>query len=506
MNHPIFVREMQASMRLARTPWLLMILTLVLGLGLAAFGAMATSDRGTPAELGQGIFQAFFSVGYMVAMICGPAISSSMVATEREGRTWEALLLSGLTPKQIAKEKFLAGLASTSLYIVALSPVAGLSFLFGGVSATEVFLGFVVLFAVAAVASLLGTALSAVWKQQRGATVATLTASIVFGGLLFMLFGFGTSFAMHDKWNAIPEAHPIWLPLAWVRAPFGLDYVLLLLVMPVILFGTAGWFFYETAIAHMKEDTDDKASGYRRWFFWCTPALGVAAVCAVVVTDRAHNRAAVGIGAALLFYLFSFGAVLLLGAEPVTASRRVLAQLARLGARPLAGPGLVTTLGLFLFVSLATTAGMTLGILAMLTEGGKRDVGQVLSTFGYGSAFLTFVTGFFAFLRARGTNSLIARLVAVGTVVSVTLAPPILLLIIKATTDGSSSDLIPLAAPSPFYVAAMFDALESSYRTDREAQLAAGVLAILGWATMGATLLAFSYARARAAKKASAPI
>ncbi len=499
LHHPIFVREMQASMRLARTPWLLMILTLVLGLGLAAFGAMATSDRGNPAELGQGIFQAFFSVGYLVAMIFGPAISSAMVASEREGRTWEALILSGLSPQKIAKEKFLAGLASSGLYIIALSPIAGLSFLFGGVSATEVFLGFVVLFAVACLASLLGTALSAVWKQQRGATIATLTASIMFGGLLFALFGFGSSFAMHDKWHAIPEAHPIWLPLAWVRAPFGADYVLLLICMPVILFGTAGWFLYETAVAHMKEDTDDRASGYRRWFLWSVPALGFAAMCPVLVADSDRNRVGLAVVGGVLFFGFTFAALLLLGAEPVTASKRVLMRLARQASRrSIANPGLVTTIGMFLGVSLATATAMMLGVIATLGSSGNslRNLGQVMSAYAYGAAFFLFVGGLLAVLRARGSNALLARLITVGVVVAAALGPPIFLLIMKATTDGATGDLVPLASPSPLYVAAMFDALESSYRS-HDADLYAGILCIAGWAAVGTALFGFAYMRAR---------
>ncbi len=502
MHHPIFVREMQASMRLARTPWLLMILTLLLGLGLAAFGAMATSDRGNPAELGQGIFQVFFSVAYIVAMICGPAISSAMVASEREGRTWEALVLSGLSPQKIAKEKFLAGLASSGLYIVALSPVAGLSFLFGGVSASEVFLGFVVLFAVACLASLLGTALSAVWKQQRGATMATLTASIVFGGLLFALFGFASSFAMHDKWHAVPEAHPIWLPLAWVRAPFGVDYVLLLICMPIILFGTAGWFFYETAVAHMKEDTDDRASGYRRWFLWCVPALGFAAMCPVLVTNSDRNRVGLAVVGGLLFFGFSFAALLLLGAEPVTASKRVLMRIVRgAGPRTLGHPGLITTIGMFLGVSLVTATAMVIGVIATLgaSEGRMRDLGQVTSAYAYGGAFFLFVGGLLALLRARGSNALIARLATVGVVVAAALGPPIFLLIMKATTDGATNTLVPLASPSPLYVVAMFDALDSSLGS-RDADVFAGVVCIAGWAAVGAMLFGFAFMRARRAR------
>jgi hypothetical protein len=491
---------MQASLRLARTPWLLMVLVLLVGIGLSGIGAIATSEHTNPAELGQVLYQTFFSVGYFVVIVFGPAMSANLVANEREGRTWEALLLAGLPPQQIAREKFLAGVAGIGAYLVALAPIAGMSFLFGGVSAIEVFFGFVLLVALACIASLLGTAMSAMFKNQRGAMIATLALGIVLGGALFALFGVGASFAIHDKWHGVPEGHPIWLPMAWSRASFGLDYVLLLIVMPLSLLGTCAWFLYEATVAHMREDADDRASGFRRWFLVCTPGMGITALCPMVVSQSGSDRTGFSVCGALFLCAFLFGTMLLLAGEPVSASRRVRARLEKLATEKrgvLFMPGLMTTYGMLLAIAIATGAFMTFADLVGLSSVGRsRDVGDVLASFAYGGAFFTFMLGLMAMMRARGLSPLVTRLLAFGTLLVVSLGPPIFALIVKAATDARSDDVIWLAAPSPFYVGAMFDAMDSS---TRQANLAPGFFCIAMWTAAGAIL--FAMARGRVSAK-----
>ena len=81
--------------------------------------------------------------------VVGPAVAANSIASEREGRTWEAVLLTGLSPTVIARGKFLAAFTAIAMYIVMLAPVGALPFLFGGVTATEVVLAFAGLFLIA---------------------------------------------------------------------------------------------------------------------------------------------------------------------------------------------------------------------------------------------------------------------------------------------------------------------------------------------------------------------
>jgi len=82
------------------------------------------------------------SADAFVVTVVGPAIAANSIASEREGRTWEAVLLTGLSPKDITRGKFLAAFTTICLYVVVLAPVGALSFLFGGVTATEVIVAF----------------------------------------------------------------------------------------------------------------------------------------------------------------------------------------------------------------------------------------------------------------------------------------------------------------------------------------------------------------------------
>ena len=104
----IWMREMRQAARLGRTPWILFSLTLLISLLMCSIGGIAASSEASPASLGGILFQVFFSIAYFVVTLVGPAVAANSIASEREGRTWEAVLLTGLTPKQITRGKFFA--------------------------------------------------------------------------------------------------------------------------------------------------------------------------------------------------------------------------------------------------------------------------------------------------------------------------------------------------------------------------------------------------------------
>src|SRR5688572_17869414 len=138
------MRELRQSARLQRTPVILATVTGMMTLLICSVGGVA-SVTAEPAKVGSGIFHTFFSLAFAVVTWIGPAVAASSIAGERGNRTWEALVLTGLTPAKIARGKFLASLTYVSLYIVMLAPVGALPFLFGGVTATEVLIAFVIL-------------------------------------------------------------------------------------------------------------------------------------------------------------------------------------------------------------------------------------------------------------------------------------------------------------------------------------------------------------------------
>jgi hypothetical protein len=103
--NPILIRELKQAARLTRTPFILMTLTAMAALLLCSIGGLASLSL-DPARTGVAIFHTFFSLAYFVVTLAGPALASNSIASERDGRTWEALLLTGLSPGIVARGKF----------------------------------------------------------------------------------------------------------------------------------------------------------------------------------------------------------------------------------------------------------------------------------------------------------------------------------------------------------------------------------------------------------------
>jgi ABC-type transport system involved in multi-copper enzyme maturation permease subunit len=498
----LWMREMRQSARLGRTPWILFGLSLFVGLFMCSIGGIAASESGSPAQLGGGLFQAFFSIAYFVVVAVGPAVAANSIASEREGRTWEAVLLTGLHPKDIARGKFMAAYTTIALYIVVLAPVGALPFLFGGVTAVEVVVAFAFLFFVAGLAVAFGLALSSMMSSLRGAIVVTLMLAICIGPALYFGFGFAASFAVHRQWSEVPEAFPIWLPIAYSRASFGLEYVLVLVVAPILLVLVPAWFLYEVTVANLTAETDDRSSGLRTWFFVCTPPL--AAGCAVPSVLSGSDADATGwaVTGMTFFGLHSGFCAFLFAFEPLGPSRRVRVLWMRAGTgavRRFFGPGLIKAsslalvLGVLGMVAIAGIDAIALWLKPIFTTAERRQesLGQI-SVFGlYGAAFLAFSTGLVSWLRSRGSSPWTARVVAGAILFLVAAGPWVVAAIAGAVSSGHDKAWMLVASPSPFYAFYMLSWIERAGRGTAEALpvVEAGVACAALWGLLGLGLL-----------------
>jgi hypothetical protein len=102
--NPVWMRELKQAARLQRTPIILSVVTGMMTLLICSVGGVA-STTAEPAKVGVGIFHTFFSLAYAVVTWLGPAVAANTIAGERSGRTWEALQLTGLGPRRIARGK-----------------------------------------------------------------------------------------------------------------------------------------------------------------------------------------------------------------------------------------------------------------------------------------------------------------------------------------------------------------------------------------------------------------
>ena len=498
----IWMREMRQSARLGRTPWVLFALTLSISLLMCSIGGLAAADRTSPAQLGGALFQVFFSIAYIVVVIVGPAVAANSIASEREGKTWEAVLLTGLAPKEIARGKFMAAYTTIALYIVVLAPVGALSFLFGGVTAVEVIVAFVFLFLVAGLAVAFGLAVSSLMSSLRGAIVVTLMLAICVGPFLYSVFGFGASFAIHKVWNEVPEGFPIWLPLAYSRAGFGIDYVLVLGVLPLLLVIVPAWFLYETTISNLTGDADDKSTGLKRWFAVCTPLLAVACAMPSLLSDSDSDRLGFAIVGLVAFFLHICFSTMLFTYEPPGPSRRVRIHWQRTGApalRRFFGPGLTKTSVLVMLLGVLGMAGIAVSTMAALEALGsssdkQEKILQIFLFAAYATPFFVFIVGFNGWLRARGNSPWIARLISGGVLFLIAAGPWVVAAIGGVLAKTDEKDWLIVGSPSPFYVFVMMGAVDK-YATEHVLTIPAGLACATGWGALGLALLAASSRR-----------
>jgi ABC-type transport system involved in multi-copper enzyme maturation permease subunit len=503
----IWMREMRQAARLARTPWVLFALTLTLALLMCSIGGLAAASQTTPAAIGGALFQVFFSLAFLVVVIVGPAVAANGIASEREGRTWEAVLLTGLRAQDVARGKFMAAYTTISLYIVVLAPVGALSFLFGGVTATEVVVAFAFLFLLAGLAVAFGLAVSSLMSSLRGAIVVTLMLAIVVGPLLYFIFGFGASFGIHKIWTEVPEAYPIWLPLAYSRGRFGLEYLLLLVGLPVLCIATPAWFLYEATIANLSGEADDRSTGLKRWYFFCTPLIAVTCAVPSAVADDDDSRVALAVLGLSVFSLYLAFCAFLFAGEPPGPSRRVRIHWDRERAgfiKRFFGPGLPQTAMLVAALGFAGVWVVAFGDMALVdvftsTSHKTKHLEEIFFFALYAAGFFVFVTGLAAWLRSRGQAPWIARLVAGALLFLVCAGPWVVAAIGGVLAQRHGDDWLVIGAPSPFYALYMIAYLESSHSGTDMPVVEVGAGCALLWGMFGLALLGAAAHRCRRA-------
>ncbi|HEY8943726.1 MAG TPA: ABC transporter permease, partial [Polyangiaceae bacterium] len=481
--NPVWTRELKQSARLTRTPLILGVITSMMVLLIASIGGILSATA-EPAQVGIGVFHSFFSLAFAVVTWVGPAVAANTIASERSGRTWEALLLTGLSPSTIAKGKFLAALTYVMLYVVMLAPVGGLAFLFGGVTPMEVLLAFVLLGLIAGLSVAFGLAMSSKFNSPAVAILVTLFVTVPLSIFAYLLGGVALSFAVHDLWPAVTRGAPVWLPTAYARADFGLPYVVILVLFPLLATIVPGWLFYEITIANMASPSDDRSTRLRVWALVCAPLL----TCGMALGRLSLGTLDFYLGAQSLLWLFFVFLAFLIAGEPLGPSLRVQARWARgdhKTAQRWLGPsigwaGAVTALLSVVCVSALTAVGV-------FSSSTRDERFAALSLGGYAAGFTLFLLGFSTFSRARAQSSAVPRLALAGALFVALLGPYIAMAIGGILTNGPERALL-MTAPSPAFAFVVLDQLRSP-GGDAELYALAGAVASVGWGLVGIGLL-----------------
>jgi ABC-type transport system involved in multi-copper enzyme maturation permease subunit len=489
--NPVWMRELKQAARLQRTPIILAVVTGMMTLLICSVGGVA-STTAEPAKVGVGIFHTFFSLAFAVVTWVGPAVAANTIAGERSGRTWEALQLTALSPRTIARGKFLAAFTYISLYIVMLVPVGALPFLFGGVTATEVLLAFLLLVLLAALSVAFGLSVSAKFSSPAAAIIVTLLVALPVSMTVYGAAGVGLSFAAHEQWPGVPGGPPVWLPTAYVRADFGLAYLAFLVLLPAVLTAVPAWLFYEVTVANMGSPSDDRSTRLRVWFLVAMPLTSGAIA---VVTYVAGSVDWAYAGAGLIWAFGCFGAFLFAG-EPLGPSSRVLAHWDRAGLsafRRSLGPGVLRACVLLVTLTLLGLAGNALVALIGAKTAADRDA--LVAFHGYAMAFFGFVVGFCAWARGRANSAGTPRLLLTVALFFAFVGPWIAMAIAGLITSQHDRAML-MAGPSPTFAVTMAQALASS-APDRGLIVSTGCACAAAWALIGTGLFASAGIRIR---------
>jgi ABC-2 type transport system permease protein len=178
LANPVLARELRGRIRGNRALVILVIyLSITAAVTLLVYAAAAGSFTGgvNDPEAGRGIGKAIFitvmTASLIQVCVITPSLTAGAISGEKERQTYDLLLTTLLSPLQIALGKLASALAFAMLLIMAALPLAGLAFLFGGVSGAELLIGIVGLVVTAICYATVGLFWSSIMRTTLAATV-----------------------------------------------------------------------------------------------------------------------------------------------------------------------------------------------------------------------------------------------------------------------------------------------------------------------------------------------
>lgn len=261
--NPILVKELRATFRTSLFVRFLYLSTAFVALFVLLIGALAASNDNPPATVGQILFHLYMACSLLVIALVAPGYASSAITTEREQQTWESLELSGMSAARIVLGKGLATYAAIALVLVAVTPVVGIAFLFGGVAPSQVLVGFLSLLVALAPAVAFGIAISARLRSTRVAIVLSTLAFFpiaILGTIVMALFGEEARRA----WGVALEG-PFFYTEAFVARIDHLDTWVALVLAPLYVFGMSVWFLLGSAVAAVRPAAEERAWPMKVW-------------------------------------------------------------------------------------------------------------------------------------------------------------------------------------------------------------------------------------------------
>ena len=210
LNNPVLAKELRTRIRGVRAPIIVSVYLGLIGLitllvyAVAAPDAMQFNRPNAGSDIGQAIFFTVMIAALVQVCVITPSLTAGSIAGEKERQSYDLLITTMLSPWEIILGKMVSALAFAMMLILASLPLAGLSFLFGGVSVSELVIGMFGLIVTAIFYASIGMFWSSVMRGTLGSTVAAQGTVII--KLLIIPFLFFILSLLFDAFDGQPTA------------------------------------------------------------------------------------------------------------------------------------------------------------------------------------------------------------------------------------------------------------------------------------------------------------
>ena len=176
------------------------------------FGTRAILGSGGGASQAEGMY-VFFTLGVEMTLILFlvPPLAAGSITQEREQQTWNALLLSRLTAREIVLGKFVAALLPTVLILAIFFPLCLLAAFVGGMPLGAYGMSNLLLLATAAFFTSLSLFWSWAYRRTYVATSASFASVAFFTVGTFLIWGLVETARRSGNSYRVEDFVPMWL-------------------------------------------------------------------------------------------------------------------------------------------------------------------------------------------------------------------------------------------------------------------------------------------------------
>ncbi len=193
--NPIMVKELRASFRGGRFAVIHISILCLFGAGLLLalaaaynFDGVRHGRIGDPSQVGSRVYTIIQLLQTAFVFLVVPGLAATSISSERESQTFDMLVTTTMSARQIIWGKFSAAMMQTFIVLVSMLPLLGICFLFGGVTIYQLLANYVFLLLLSAllISLSLSTSSGAKSAQRAVGTAYFLPALLGFAFMGFM--------------------------------------------------------------------------------------------------------------------------------------------------------------------------------------------------------------------------------------------------------------------------------------------------------------------------------